>query len=99
MRSLFALLGGALVAFLALGWYFNWYTITKSPADGEGHHKYEIDINTKKVSNDVQNGVKAGTKKIEGLIDKTPSTPGGAPSTAPGCAGGSSPPPPFTPPK
>ena len=37
MRNLLALVGAALVAFLGLGWYLDWYHITPKPATATGH--------------------------------------------------------------
>jgi hypothetical protein len=69
MRNLLALLGAALVAFLGLGWYLDWYRITPKPATAAGHRSIEIDINSKKIGEDVQRGVKAGSEKLHDLLD------------------------------
>lgn len=47
MRSLFAFLGGVLVTFLILGWYFGWYNITSNP------NGFDFNVNTKQVGQDV----------------------------------------------
>jgi hypothetical protein len=70
MRSLLAFLGGALVAFLALGYYFNWYSITKEPGGEPGHTRIGIDINSQKVKEDVEHGVQAGTDSLQKLVNK-----------------------------
>jgi hypothetical protein len=75
MRSLLTLLGGALVVFLILGYYLNWYSIAKEPGKTPGTHHLEIDINTKKINEDVQRGVKAGADRIGDLINKSPEQP------------------------
>ncbi|MBX7105786.1 MAG: hypothetical protein K1X57_17010 [Gemmataceae bacterium] len=75
MRSLFAFVGGALIAFLGLGWYFQWYTITKEPGATPGHTRIGIDINTKKVTDDVQKGVETGSKAVSGAISSGSKTP------------------------
>jgi hypothetical protein len=77
MRNLLALLGAALVAFLGLGWYLNWYQITPKPATASGHRSIEIDINSKKIGQDME----AGTEKLHDLFDgdaKKPTSPAAA---------------------
>jgi hypothetical protein len=81
MRNLLALMGAVLVAFLGLGWYLNWYQITPKPASASGHRSIEIDINSKKIGQDVQHGVEAGTEKLHDLFDgdgKKPTSPAAA---------------------
>jgi hypothetical protein len=68
MRSLFGFVGGVVVAFLGLGWYFQWYTITKEPGTQPGHTRIGIEIDTRKVKEDVQQGVEAGSKAVQGAI-------------------------------
>jgi hypothetical protein len=70
MRSLFAFLGGALVAFLAIGYYCNWYSIKTEPGAEAGHTRIGIDINGKKVKDDVEHGVQAGTESLQKLVNK-----------------------------
>ena len=84
MRNLLALLGAALVAFLGLGWYLDWYRITPKATSAPGHRSIEIDINSKKIGQDVQRGVQAGGEKLNDLLDgaKKPAAPT-APTTAP----------------
>jgi hypothetical protein len=81
MRNLLSLLGLALVTFLGLGWYLDWYQITPKPATAAGHRGIEIDLNTKKIGEDVHRGVEAGGKKLHDLLDRkgkaaTPPGPG-----------------------
>jgi hypothetical protein len=77
MRNLLALLGAALVVFLGLGWYLDWYHITPKPASTAGHRSIEIDINSKKIGADVERGVQAGSDRLHDLIDgaKKPAAP------------------------
>lgn len=65
MRNLLALLGTALVAFLAIGWYLDWYQITPKPGSS-----VEININSRKIEDDVQRGVQAGKNKVNRLTDR-----------------------------
>jgi hypothetical protein len=69
MRNLLALLGAALVVFLGLGWYLEWYQISTKPSSAPGHRSIEIDINSKKIGQDVQHGIDAGSEKLQNLID------------------------------
>lgn len=70
MRSLFAFLGGALVAFLALGYYFNWYTIKSEPGAEPGHTRIGIDINGQKVKDDTKHGIQATSDGLKNLVNK-----------------------------
>jgi hypothetical protein len=70
MRNLLALLGLALVAFLGVGYYLDWYNIAAHPSGAAGHQRIEIDINTKKVGEDVHRGVRAGTERLQNLLDR-----------------------------
>jgi hypothetical protein len=70
MRNLLALLGFALVTFLAVGWYLDWYHITPKAGATPGHRSVQIDINAKKIGDDVHKGVTAGEEKVHELLDK-----------------------------
>ena len=70
MRNLLALLGFALVTFLVVGWYLDWYHVTPKAGATPGHRSVEIDINSKKIGEDVHKGVQAGSEKIHDLFDK-----------------------------
>lgn len=70
MRNLLTLLGALLVVFLAVGYYFNWYSIRTEPGAEPGHTRIGIDINGKKVKEDVQNGVQAGSDSLQKLVNK-----------------------------
>jgi hypothetical protein len=65
MRSLFTFLGAALVTFLALGWYFNWYTISR-PTTADGRTRIEIDVNGNKIKSDL----KAGEQRVGEFLNK-----------------------------
>jgi hypothetical protein len=70
MRNLLALLGFALVTFLIVGWYLDWYHVAPKPSPTPGHQTWEADINKKKISDDVNKGIKAGEDEIHKLTDK-----------------------------
>jgi hypothetical protein len=70
MRNLLALLGFALVTFLIVGWYLDWYHVTPRQTTAPGHQGLEIDVNRKKIGDDVNKGIKAGEDEIHKLTDK-----------------------------
>jgi hypothetical protein len=84
MRNLLALLGFALVTFLVVGWYLEWYHITPKAGATPGHRSVEIDINSKKIGDDVHKGVEAGSGKLQGLLDKDGKPTGPTATPAPG---------------
>jgi hypothetical protein len=70
MRNLLALLGFALVVFLVVGWYLDWYHITPKTGSTAGQRSYQLDINSKKIGDDVHKGVDAVEQKGHELLDK-----------------------------
>lgn len=78
MRNLLAFLAAALLAFLGLGWYFNWYTIQSVPLS-QGHQGFTIDVNKDKIGKDVIKG--AG--KVQQALEKHQQADPGAPITQP----------------
>src|SRR5581483_5141374 len=84
MRNLLALLGAAVVAFAAVGWYLDWYHVSSTPASA-GHRNVNIDLNSGKILDDVNKGVKKDEDKVQGSLDKSaadPSLPAAIRSTA-----------------
>lgn len=74
MRNLLAFLAAAALTFAGLGWYLDWYKIQSTPTTA-GRHSIQIDINSKKITEDVHRGVKKGEEKLENVLDKErPST-------------------------
>ena len=69
MRNLLAFFAAALITFLGVGWYLDWYKIKKDPAP-PGHHNVHIDINGAKIVDDVHKGVQKGEEKLQGVLDK-----------------------------
>ena len=55
MRNLLALAALAVLVFLGLGWYLGWYKI-QSTAASDGHRHISIDLNTNKITDDVNKG-------------------------------------------
>ena len=52
MRNLLALGGAALLIFLGLGWYLDWYRLKSTPGE-DGHRNINIDLNTNKITEDL----------------------------------------------
>src|SRR5205085_2827813 len=55
MRNTLAFLGALVLAVVALGWYLGWYQVFLAPGQG-GHETVKVDIDTKKVSDDLKKG-------------------------------------------
>jgi hypothetical protein len=69
MRNLLALLAAALLLFVGLGWYLGWYRIGTTPGT-EGHRQINIDLNTKKITEDVNKGVSKSKETLREFLDK-----------------------------
>jgi len=82
MRNLLALLGAAIVTFLVVGYFLDWYHIQAIPGS-DGHRQVNIDVNTPKIATDL----KKGEDTVEHIIEKnqngTPSQQPPAPNAAP----------------
>jgi hypothetical protein len=61
MRNLLALLGLALVIFLALGWYLDWYSFSSKP------DSIEIGVNKKKIVDDAEAVKKKATDAVHSV--------------------------------
>jgi hypothetical protein len=57
MRNLLAFLAAAVLTFLAVGWYLNWYQVKATPGPA-GHEDVRIDLDGTKISADVKEGEK-----------------------------------------
>ena len=91
MRNLLAFLGAAVLTFLGIGWYLNWFNVSREPAT-PGHSRLQVDINQEKIGNDV----KQGADKIKDAIDKNTSDASTTPDKKPGGADALLAPPPGT---
>jgi hypothetical protein len=78
MKNLLALLGALVVTFFAVGWYLDWYKI-QSTTDSAGHREVNIDLNTKKINEDIRKGA----EKVEKVMEHKPSTSTDGPSAPP----------------
>src|SRR4051812_12450038 len=63
MKNLLALVGLLVVGVGGLGWYLGWYQIGSDPAPS-GHRHINVDVNTAKITQDLQKG----QKKVGELI-------------------------------
>jgi hypothetical protein len=71
MRNLLALFALALLVFAGVGWYLGWYKIQSSPA-AEGHHQINVDVDKKKISEDLHRG----EERIQKALENNQKTPG-----------------------
>src|SRR5438309_7009889 len=81
MKNILALIGAAVVLFVGLGWYLEWYKLGSEPTP-DGHRKINVDVNTKKIIADEQNAVKKVSDVISSETKGTtvvPSIPTPAP--------------------
>jgi hypothetical protein len=70
MRNILALIGLAVVSFLAVGWYRGWYQVQAQPGS-PGQRRIQVDLNSDKISGDFQ----AGTERVGELINGRPTAP------------------------
>ena len=63
MKNLLAFLAAAVLVFVGVGWYLDWFHINPAPAVA-GHHAYSIDLNADKIQSDVQKG---GEKVVDAI--------------------------------
>lgn len=81
MRNLLALLGLAIVTFFGLGWYLGWYSIAVE-AGTDGKQKVQLDVDTKKITDDAKKGLQKVEKFREGTSNSSPEAAGSpTPST------------------
>ena len=66
MRNMLAFVAAAVLVFLGLGWYLDWYSFKNLPGSTPGHQSFNIDINKDKITRDVEKG----EEKIHEVIEK-----------------------------
>jgi hypothetical protein len=71
MRNLLALLALVLLLVAGLGWYLDWFKVKSQPAEA-GHHNVSIDIDKKKITQDIQKGEEKLHQMLENAKDKAP---------------------------
>jgi hypothetical protein len=64
MKNLLAFLAAAVLVFVGVGWYLNWFHVLSSPADS-GHKAYRIDFDADKIGADVHKGEQKVVDAIE----------------------------------
>ena len=89
MRNTLAMLAAGALGFAGLGWYLGWFHVRSTPASN-GHREINIDVDTKKIAEDVNKEIKQGSQKIDEILHPKGSTqqtvvPGGV--TVPGTSG------------
>ena len=57
MRNLFALVGAGTIAFVGLGWYLGWYSLTRQPGATGGTQRFQVDLNPTKITDDMHKGI------------------------------------------
>jgi hypothetical protein len=91
MRNLLALFGLAVILFLGLGWYLNWYSFRAVAPAEPGRKTYTIDINTKKISEDVRQKIREGEERLHDFFDNEPDRAGVPAEKKPGPDGSKAP--------
>jgi hypothetical protein len=64
MRNTLALLAAGVLAFAGLGWYLGWYHIKTTPTS-DGHQTINVDVDTKKITEDVGKEIKQGEEYLK----------------------------------
>jgi hypothetical protein len=82
MRNLLAFLAAAVIGFLGLGWYLDWYKVSSVPSGTPGHQSYNIELDRTKITEDVEKGLEKGEAKVEGVLNKNRSEASSPSATA-----------------
>ncbi len=64
MKNLLAFLGAAVLVFVGVGFYLNWFHVSGGQAVA-GHKAFNIDLNTDKIESDAQKGGEKVLSAIE----------------------------------
>ena len=84
MRNILAIVGAAVVLFVGLGWYLDWYKVSAKPST-DGRTSVQVDINGKKIIKDGRNAAEQtgeflkGLSKTEGKDAEKAATPASLP--------------------
>jgi hypothetical protein len=78
MRNILAFLAASVICIAGLGYYLGWYSV-QSSAGAAGKRQVNIDIDGRKISDDV----KKGTEKFQQLIDQSQAADSTNPATKP----------------
>jgi hypothetical protein len=80
-KNLLALVGLAVVGFVAAGYYLGWYNIG-AQMDSQGNKKLEIQVDASKVEHDIHQGEQVVEKKLQNRTAVSGSTPQAPPAPA-----------------
>ena len=64
MKNLLAFLAAAVLVFLGVGWYLDWFHVFGAPSPS-GHKAFSVDVNADKIESDVQKGEQKVISAIE----------------------------------
>src|ERR1700726_2506454 len=84
MRNTLALLAAGVLAVAGLGWYLGWYQVKSTPLP-DGHRAINIDVDGKKIAEDVNKEIKQGSQKLDEILhskggpQSSVAPPGGGP--------------------
>ncbi|MCE9530167.1 MAG: hypothetical protein K8T89_03380 [Planctomycetes bacterium] len=69
MRNIFALVGLTTIAFVGLGWYLDWYRLSRQPASTGATNttSFKVDLNPSKITEDLKRGIERGGEIVEHL--------------------------------
>ena len=74
MRNLLALGGAALLIFLGLGWYLDWYRLKVTPGE-PGHRNISFDVNTNEITEDLSKAKERCAAGWPRRINRPPTIP------------------------
>lgn len=75
MRNLLAFLAAATLTFLGAGYYLGWYSVV-SNTNASGHRNLNVDINTKKIGHDLEEGASKVQKALDKNAESAPANNG-----------------------
>jgi uncharacterized membrane protein YjgN (DUF898 family) len=79
MRNLLAFTAAVVLTVAGLGWYLGWYRVNSAPS-ANGHHNVNIDLNTDKITADIQRAEKKildhANEHLQSVKDKSDKTGG-----------------------
>jgi hypothetical protein len=74
MRNLFALVGAGTIAFVGLGWYLDWYKLSRQPSTS-GTQRVQVDLHPEKILEDGKKGIERGGEIIDRFRENNNSQP------------------------
>lgn len=86
MKTFFALVGAGTITFVGLGWYLDWYRLSRQPAPA-GTQRLQVDLNPDKITGDVRKGIERGGEIIDRLREDQAKPENGSGAQTPADAG------------